>query len=307
MDIEVGRIDGYSIQLNGTACAFSTPSINTDATIIIGFAVKFTTIPSTTQRILSLFDGATEGISLRLNNGGELSILLASSQLEITSGLGLVTGSWYWIELKVLVDNAAGTYEVKVGSSIVLSDDTIDTQVGANAYYDIVRFKGGDTSETDMYIDDFYIANGAGSINNDFLGNVHVTAIFPDGAGTTTGFTPSTGSNYACVDENPSTDDTDYVESDTTTTKDTYSYGDISALSGIKGIQINTLCRETDATNFNLITVIRSDSTDYDSSGDTIGTTNYTTKRLISEEDPATTNPWLYADINAAEFGIKVG
>ena len=51
---------------------------------------------------------------------------------------------------------------------------------------------------------------------------------------------------------------------------------------------------------------IRSNSIDYDDSGQTIGSTDYVTKRLISETNPNTSSAWLYTEINSAEFGIKV-
>jgi hypothetical protein len=303
-DIETGRLSGYCIKFGSASTYIQTPAINNDNTIIVGVALKFIGY-ETNNAFLRLYDGATSGIGVFLTATGELQIKLGSTVLGTTVGSALLLDTWYWLELKVLVDNAAGAYELRIGESTVLSDTGLDTQVGANAYYDAVRLSVPYTSTSTPSFDDFYICNSAGTTNNDFLGNVKVLAIFPDGAGTVNDFAPSAGANFTCIDEQIVDDDTSYVESSTSGNKDTYNYEDISDFN-IKGIQINTDCRETDASSFTIITVIRSDSAYYDDGGQSIGTTDYVTKRLVSEIDPATSAAWLYTSLNSAEFGIKV-
>ena len=301
MDVETGRISGYALQFTTTSCLCQTPALNTNATLIVGFAFKINEFDNNT--LMQMMDGATLGMNLQLMSSGEIRVRRGVTDLDTTSGLGLSINTWYWLEFKVLVNSTTGSYELRIGGTNVLSDSGISTQAGSNAYYDIVQLKA---AAAYPYFDDFYICNGAGSSNNDFLGDCHVTAIFPDGAGNSTDWTPSAGDNYACVDENPVTDDTDYVESSTSTDKDLYSYGSCGSPTNIKGLQINTDCRQTDATSYDIITPIRSGSTDYDDSAQTIGTTDYVTKRRIEEEDPDTSAAWTASGINSAEFGIKV-
>lgn len=304
MDLEAGRIGGYSLELPGTQW-LQTLAINTNTTIIVGFAVKFNALDSGGYSFLKLCDGEDVNITLETIITGELVLSRGSTVLGTTSGLGLMGGNWYWIELKVVIDNSIGSYVLRVGESTVLSDSGADTQAGTHSYCDCVKFTGNPIQS--IFFDDVYICNGAGSVNNDFLGNVRVSAIFPSEAGNSTQWTPSAGDNYGCVDENPANDDTDYVETDTVGYKDLYGYDSLSAITGIKGIQINTQCRETDASSFSLITPIRSGGTDYDDSAQAIGTTDYIAKRRIAELDPDTSAAWIYAGINNAEFGIKVG
>ncbi len=302
MNIEAGRISGYGLRFDNSSSLMYTPTLNTDATIIVGLAVKLTS--TSTSYFLALYDGGTLGVNLGWAPGGELCLKCgASTILGTTSGLGFMTGAWYWIELKILVNSTTGTYELRVGGVDVLSDTGVNTQQGAHTYYDAVKF--GATS-LDPYFDDFYICNGAGSINNDFLGNVHILAIFPDGDGASSDWTPNTVNNYEGVDETVADGDTTYVESNTVNHVDLYTYADLPALNIVRGIQINTDCRETSANSYNLITEIRSGGNTYDDTEQLIGTTSYVTKRRISELDPNTANTWLYGDINSAEFGIKV-
>ena len=304
--IRPGRIDGKSIAFSASGTYFQTSDINTDSTLIIGVAFKFGVFQNNNAFIV-MYDGATAGIGIRVTTGGELEVRLGSTLLDTTSDLNLALNTWYWLELKVVVDDIIGSYELRIGEQNVLSASGIDTKAGSNNYYDSIRLSVPFTGASDLHFDDLYICNGAGTINNNFLGNVKVVAVFPDGAGNSSDFIPSSGANFTCVQEEEVDDDTSYVESSISSHKDTYAYEELDNYSRIKGIQINTDCRETDASSYNIITVIRSGSTDYDDSGQAINTTNYITKSIISELNPSTSSEWLYTDINSSEFGIKVG
>lgn len=90
---------------------------------------------------------------------------------------------------------------------------------------------------------------------------------------------------------------------------DLWNYGAVSGLGVIAGIQINTQARETDATTFTLITVIKSDDTVDPDAGQVIGSTNYKSLRRVSETDPdaAPGTAWTAGTLSAAQFGVKVG
>jgi len=303
--ITAGRVGGYGIYTPSSSIdCLDTPAINSNSTIIVGLAIKRTSNEDDTT-ILSLVDDTTYGMNVRWLSSGEFCVRRGTTVLATTSGLNLLQDVWYWVEFKVLVDNSSGTYELKVGAATVLSDTGVDTQIATNNYYDKVRLYYGNPG-TYHYYDDLYVCNGAGSLNNDFLGNVKVTAIFPDADGNSSDFTPSAGDNYTCVDEEVVNDDTDYVESDTSSHKDLYSYESCGSPASILGLQINTDCRETDATSYSIHTVIRSGEMDYDDSSQSLGTTNYVTKMRVSEIDPNTSSAWTPNGVDNAEFGIKV-
>lgn len=304
-DVEAGRISGHSVQLASAGCDFKTPALTTNATLIVGFGFKVT--DDDTYSFCSLYDGTTLGVNIQWEETtGELILRRGTTILGTTSGLGLLANTWYWIELKVLCNNTTGTYELRVGEANILSASGVDTQEGTNAYHNHVKFDAGTGAYS--YFDDLYICDGSGASNNDFLGNCMVSAIQPDGAGTTTEWAPSAGANYACVDENPADDDTTYVEDSVAAQMDLYAYGSVIAgLTNIKGVQINTDCRETDATSYDIKIQIRSGAANYDGGAQTVGSTNYLTKMRVAEQDPATSAAWIESGINAAEFGVKVG
>ncbi len=305
MRIETGRLGGYCIRFSHSTCQMRGASLTTHDTIIIGFAVKFTSL--TDGYFLKLVNGTSYGMSLRVTSSGQIQVY-RTLVLLATSSFAFTLGNWSYVEFKVKTHDTLGTYEVRVGGTNVLSDTGVDTQAGSNPYHDGAQLDF-DNGEGSVYFDDWYVCDGSGSDNNDFLGNCRVDAIFPDGDDTAGWAVASgAGAHYLDVDENPTDDDTSYVEDGTPGSKDLYDYGAMPAdRGGIKGLSIKTVCRETDAVNFDLITPIKSGATESDDSAQLIGTTDYLVKRRVSELDPNTASAWTKTTLDAAKFGVKVG
>lgn len=303
MDVEDGRINGYSIEMP-TNSYFGTPTLTTDDTLIAG--VGFRTSGGSDYTIIAFFDGSTKNVSVRYKaSSSELDIWLDNTLYEVSSGLNLSNDTWYYLEMKVKTHQTTGTYDVLLGGVSVFSDTGIDTQTGSNSWSDNVRFFGAGGTQR---WDDIYICDATGSLNNDFLGNSKVVAVFPDGDDTANwGTSTPNASHYANVDENPEDGDTSYVEESTTNLTDLYDYEALPALGDVYGLQINTTCRESDASTFTLITPIESNGTQDDDAGTVIGTTSYVNRYRVSETDPDTANAWTDTAINAAKFGVKVG
>ena len=305
MDIETGRLSGYSCEFGSTTCSMKTETLTTDDTLIVGFAVKVSVLDNPT--FLKFYDGVTVGIQLIGTPTGQLSIYLGGGLLG-TSGVVMAVGNWYYVEVKVKCNNATGTYEVRVGGANILSDSGVDTRLGAHDYHDSMFFGMSFGLGTVAY-DDIYICDSTGAQNNTFLGNSRIVAIAPDGDDSAGWNTASGASDhYLDVDENPADDDTSYVEDNTTGHKDLYDYAAMpGSLGNIRGLVVKTTCRETDASNFDIIMPIKSNITETDDAPQAIGTTSYVTKIRISELDPDTSAAWLEAGVNAAKFGVKTG
>jgi hypothetical protein len=83
--------------------------------VVIGFAYEQSIAPLATLFTVQLLDGATVMLSLVVTDAGELELRRgASTQLDITSGLGLATSVWAYIELKVTIHDTTGAYECQV-------------------------------------------------------------------------------------------------------------------------------------------------------------------------------------------------
>ncbi len=306
MSIEAGRISGYCLRIWGNTDRLSTPVLTSNTTMTAG--VAFRSDGGADYRILSFYDGAQEGMNIRLDYAtGEMSIWRYNTRLDTTVGLNIQVDTWYYVELQVTCDSVAGAYEVRVGTNAVLSGSGVNTQAGGNAYHDRVKLYPASVGEFDW--DDIYVCDSTGSDNNDFLGNCKVTAIFPDGDDTANWATSTPSANHwENVDENEADEDTSYVEEDTVNVTDLYDYGALPAGdASLFGIQINTECRETDANSFDIKLPVDSNGTQSDGAGLTIGTTDWVTKTRLVETDPDTGNLWTLSAVNAAKFGIKVG
>jgi hypothetical protein len=274
----------------------------------VGHAIKFTGAVYYGVTFLQFLDAGTVQIGIGINALGYLVAYRGATPIA-TSVNFINLEVWNYIEVYVLISNTAGTGRVVVrvnNDSTGWIDFTGDTCSNTNEYANVINIGCIDTN-LNHYTDDLYICDGAGSVNNNFLGDCRVDTILPSGAGSTTQFTPSAGSNYACVDENPPNEDTDYVESSTLNHVDTYAFADIAHTpTGIFGVQINMDVKKDDAGDRWIASITKSGS-----SGNVAGTaktlsTGQTIHSQVVELDPDTAALWTKAGINAAEFGIKV-
>jgi len=304
--IQDGRFDGRSLRLwYSSSESLRTPSITTDTTIVVGAAIK--RMGADNQYIHRLFDDDNLGINILLpGDSTDLIVRNGATVLErIRADIRI--NRWYFVELKVVAHATTGSYEVRVNGSTVASDSGLDTTAsGGLGYYDQVGFTTVNLLGSVLHLDDLYICDGSGTLNTSFLGNKRVVTIRPndDYAATFTTVEPS-GDHYATVDEAECDDATSYIEG-ATGDKDLFEYADLPAdFNSITGLEVNTQVRETDATSFDIITVVRSDGTEYPDSGQAVGDSDYTSRRQLLETDPDTSSAWLRADVNAAQFGLE--
>ena len=279
---------------------------SSDDTFVVGFDLQTDSITTNhSNHFIAFYDSQFNlGFNIRAQSG-DWEIRRGGAVLE-TISVPITASSWYHVEIKITVDNSTGAYEVRVDGIDVASDTNVDTQSGSVSDVNFVEINGG-SQATYFEFDNFYIMDSTGSANNDFVGRQAVTRIYPDGAGNTTDFTPSTGSNYENVDDDPASDsDTTYNESSTSDEKDTYTYDDVTGLGTIAGIQINTVAKCTTEEQFGLHNVTRSGGSDYDSSEQGVPF-QYSTIMDIREVDPDTSSAWTMTGINNAEYGVKVG
>jgi hypothetical protein len=228
--------------------------------------------------VLSLsLTNTTNRVCARLAGG---STIVAEGTTQIT------TEKWWYLEIKAYIHNTAGTCELRVNGVTEANETGLDTQGGSLSTIDYT-YLYHNTYVGDVYFDDLYICDNNGSTNNDFLGDCKVETLLPNGAGASTDWTPSTGSNYQCVDDNPSNDDTDYVSETTAGDHDTYTFDDLATTSGtVYGVQHMVAARKADAGSRTLKT--------YDYYMD------------ILEEDPDTSSQWTISGVNSAEFGQEL-
>lgn len=291
-------------------------TFNNQATWIIGLAYKTSGFPSAGAGIISLLDGSTIQCSLNISLTGLLGVYRNGTTL-LTDGQSvqaLSTGVWYYIEFKITIANSisAGSCKVRVnGVDWITVATGQDTQQSANAYASSIMLHGvGGSGGYTIDFDDLYILDGvAGDVagDNDFLGDIRVESLLPSGAGTTSNFTASAGSNYQCVDEATPNNDTDYVSSSTVNHIDTYAMGNLSlSPTKIWAVQVGIVAKKADAGSRSIAPVIRN------ADGDKVGTTvsiydTYYMHSQIYEQNPLNTPAdWSESTVNGIEVGQKL-
>lgn len=215
-----------------------------------------------------------------------------------TKTIGLNTT--YRIEIYLKIADSGGRVVVKI-DGVTDIDFTGDTLYGAYTQFNRVRLGHGPSVSwtTSAYFDNFIMDDA------DWIGDTNIQAVVPTGAGNTTGWTPSAGNNWECVDEKPF-NDADYVSINAIDTVDTYAAGNMAGtISEVKCVQVQSRIK-TDGTPTptNLKLVVRSGGTDYLSGNKTVPAAAKSFSH-IWETNPADSAAWEETDVNAMEIGVK--
>jgi len=214
---------------------------------------------------------------------------------------------WNYLEVKMLLSQTVGTCTIKLNGATVLTLTGLDNCYQANTNWNGWYTGGGGS----LSIDDFYICDGTGSVNNDFLGECRVVTLLPQtdavAAGSNANFTPSTGTDHgALVDEAAPNDDTDYLSSSTVNHVDSWNYPALGYTGTIKGVQMSLSAKKTDSGTRAIAAVARPASTNRVHATNHYLSTAYMYWMSLWENNPEDSAAWEVADIDGAEFGVKV-
>ena len=274
--------------------------------------------------IFTLIEGGAAQCSLsRPANSGQLgfyrnpgagsNVLLGGASSRV-----LRDDVWYYIEIKMTISNTLSTADMilRVNGEIWIQLDSGDSQTTANTWVDAFRFGNFISNKATVDIDDFYILDGDGPAPyNTFLGDLRVDTIRPNGNGTTSDFVgvdADSVDNYLHVDEVTQDGDTSYLKSSTPNEIDLYALESLPVTpSVIFGVQPVSVCKKTDAGVRTAQHVIRTGGTNYfspdfyPSDNDYIGFASLGGPGMW-EDNPFTGVPFVEADIDALESGIKI-
>lgn len=307
-----GRNSSQGLHLDATGSNGSitrTLSPGSSAAGGIGFAIRVTgalfNSTSGNELIQVQQADATQHVALGLTAAGLFTAKRGTTALG-TSSSGISLGSWFYLEFKWDIHDTTGSLSVKLNGTTVLSLTGQDTRnAGDGTWARIVLQNGSNATGTEVYVDDLAIWDTSGSANTDFLGPIRVKAIYPDGAGASTDFTPSAGSNFQNVDEALTDGDTTYNSEGTAGDHDTYTFGAVGLSGTVRGVQTNLMVRSDGAGAETIRPKIRIGAVDYN--GTTVGiTTSYADSREVFQVSPATSTAWTVAEIDGAEFGIEL-
>jgi hypothetical protein len=277
-------------------------------TVVIGFSLKGT---GADLALVQFIDNATVQCSVNLRSDGRLEARDGAGSV-IGTGTAVISSSIAkYVEIKAVIHATTGDIDVKVdGATDIDTGGNDDTQATANAFITGVRLgEHSSTSATYNYdFDDFYLLDTTGGALDTFLGDVRVEALFPSGAGGSTQFTPSTGSNFQNVDDSTPDDDSTYNESATVGHLDRFALGNLVTVTGtVLAVSVLSRIRKTDAgarTMRNHVYLSTAGSPT-EESGDLTPSTSYSWLESVHRLDPDAA-AWSVTKVNALEIGYEV-
>lgn len=195
------------------------------------------------------------GLMVSNNSGPQISFVINATtgviQIRLGSTSGTILGSTtfavqggqaYYFEYGWLLSQTAGEAWVRVNNDEKLHVSGVDTCFQTGTDWNKVSWIA-----TRQYISDMYVNDGSGGVNDGFRGDSRVDPHFVNAAGDSAQFTPSAGSNYQCVDENPASE-SDYNTSDAIAELDLYNLEAFKATGGlITGVALWLYLSKTDA------------------------------------------------------------
>jgi hypothetical protein len=292
---------GSCMRFKGSSQIAYGPHCDTSNNVVIlGTAFRLESV-STSNPIIGAYANTTRQFAIEHVND-EIRYKRSNITLNTTSGLLLQVDTWYYLEVKVTIDNSSGEYEVKLDGSTILSDTGIDTQGGTVNYASIIAIENSGVGYVDY--DDLYFLDGTGSVNNDFLGQLAVKTLRPDGDDTTD-FSVTTGVNHYDQVNEEEANTSKYVETGTVGHQDIFTFGNTTE-TDIKGIQVVTDVLNVDFGGRNLNHIVETGNQVKSSTNQVVPSNSLLACIETFDQDPDDSANWNQSKLNAAKFGVEV-
>ncbi len=291
---------------------WTMPAADRHATFIVGFGYHSQqgSAPNSTNLLVLYGDDiATAHITVSVKPTGKIEILRFPSTLLGDTDTGVINvDKWHYIEVFVTLHDTTGVVKLRVdgktppGWSDLTSQDTKNG--GTAAVFDTVHLGGSDLP----FVDDVYINNGAGSENNDLMGDTRVWTLLANANGNYSQLNGSDGNqvdNYQQVDENPPVT-SDYNGHATNANKDTYGMEDLTPTAGaVHAVQASIQALKSDSGAKSMRNIHRRNAVDSVGADHTLQLTADVYDE-IWDLDPSDSAAWDITRVNASEFGAEV-
>jgi hypothetical protein len=297
---------GLGLGASSSGAYLETPALTTNSTLVVGLRFCGSTATTAAHSFLQLRDGTTLGIDVQWDPlTQEIYVYRGTTLLGKTTGAAVTAGSWYFVAIKVLCHATTGTVQVWVSSTSRLSLTAQNTRAGTDAFYNVVRMSFGPTGADTL--DQIYILDGSGAVNNDYPGPCTAFAVlYPSADGTVQWTTSSGTSHYPLLAECPP-DGTSYVTTSVPAQMDLYSLtnpfgANFSGLT-VYGVQLEVTAKELAGGTNGLSLVCSQNGTESDGATQSL-TSSYVDYRRVFDTDLSGL-AWTSATIASALFGMK--
>jgi hypothetical protein len=299
-----GRVSPGTRYWNLNTSRAQTPSLGVQNTWIVGLGLF---LANTGAFTVKFFSGGTEQCRFEIENSGGLprwKLMRGATQIGSASAT-FALNQWFFFEFKVDVLTSGAAYEARQNEVQIMSGSGANLANGGANGADSIGFGYAGLGR----MDDIYVCDSTGSVNNNFLGDVVAVHILPAAEGHQIDFTPSTGTNNAALVDETTASAADFNSSDTNTHEDYYTFADLppTGLGTILGIRASGTWAMASTGSRVCRYRYYNGSTEF-----TIGanfsaaTTTLVELPQIIEVNPNTGVAWTKTEIDAAEFGVEV-
>lgn len=275
---------------------------------VVGFAYK---TQAFANDIIAFRDITTEQCAITHVGDGRLVVICGSSTWG-TSSWVMSPNTWYYFEVRVPAFGANERVVVNINAGAVI-DDYGPTAVNSSGVANVV-YLGGPGGGDKSFVDDFYALTSDGTGHVDFLGDVKVGVIRPNGDNTTmTDFGLSVGtSHFEVANDVQPDEDTTYSYGTTSDQFEVLEMEDISTTGTVYGAQGLLYQRKSAAGPRTTKPII------VPGVGTATGSTliagaayfpsaeDYTYNRIVYETNPVTGSSWTPVEINNTLFGLRI-
>lgn len=320
--------EGYALQMgsnefsNGNFLRWDVPTAlddvaptTTGTTFILGARVHIPSDPKTFSvfHFYCSFGSGTGTPDFSLGVRDSTDVVVSRSVAGIFDSFDdiLTPGGWHYLEIKVLYSSSSssnGMYEVHVDGVQRLIDTT--ARVNGNFFTQIEGIRMHNCTEADtgtdfVAYDDIYFATVDGSAPNDFIGaKVRVLSFPPDGDGTSSDWSTSSGStHYVLIDENGA-NSADYIETAVDTEEDMFEFTDSAANGEFVALKVEAEAIAITTTTHTLDVRVDSGGSVAETNWPVTSTAGYVVFEHYQSSDPAG-GGWTHAGIDAAEVGVQ--
>ena len=309
--IQGRRPSSYALRLPAGPGGGYVKNLEAERTsLIVGAAVRVAPFENTGQEpvLLGVRDTTAQVAHLvTIGNDGRLRLYRRGywDQLISTSVATAAARGWHYVELQVVQGTANGTVKVRANGVLAIdlwSQDTV--QNGGQLLTAFVGAVPGQACPVTVDVDDLYIADTLGTINNTFLGDVRVDALKAQANGALNQWTvEGAASAWQAVSDG---DETTALRAATAGLRQTFDVEALPAMTtpAIHGVQVTLLARKTDAGNGRVRGLVASGA-------QTAVSTDINLQEQLAwhtalfERNPNGNVQWTEGAFNAAEFGLE--
>ena len=306
------RPSSYALRLPAGASGGYVKNLEAGrSSLIVGAALRVAPFTNTGEEpvLLGVRDTSTQVAYLvRISEDGRLKLYrqqFGYDSLVSTSVTTAPARGWHYVELQVVQGTSNGTLNVRVNGvlAITLSGQNT-TQDGGPLLTAFVGAVPGRHCPATVDVDDLYLADTSGTINNTFLGDVRIDALRPQAGGSLSQWmVEGAASAWAAVSDG---DEATAIRAATAGLRQSFDVEALPVMSSpaIHGVQVTLLARKTDAGTGRVRALVASGAQTAVSADINLQEQLAWHTALI-ERNPNGNIQWTEAAFNAAEFGVE--